>query len=226
MPRRIPPVRFLHLESLECRQLCAGLAAGLESPELSSDAPEAITLHPWQNPASPLKVTGASGLAVPLDALIVINELNNRQISDPVTGRLPEPSGPSGPPPYYDVNGDGFVTAIDALQIFNDLNNRSHALADGEGPSAFSAAAGDTIFAEPDQTADPLAALVITPSAPHEERLASSALVVERNEPVPVVSTTPGIDRISDDLLQLLATDCAGHRSDVCKGVHVDLDEP
>ena len=59
----------------------------------------------------------ASGDVVPLDALLIVNDLNNRgarQLSDPTEG--------DSPPPYYDVSGDGWLTSLDALRVVNWLN--------------------------------------------------------------------------------------------------------
>jgi hypothetical protein len=59
----------------------------------------------------------ASGEVVPLDALLIVNDLNNRgarQLSDPTEG--------DSPPPYYDVSGDGWLTSLDALRVVNWLN--------------------------------------------------------------------------------------------------------
>ncbi len=78
-----------------------------------------IAAAPWQNSIEPTDVTG-DDLIVPLDALTVINELNNPQYSDPV-GLLPDTS-PDVPPPYFDVNGDGYCTPVDALIVINRLN--------------------------------------------------------------------------------------------------------
>jgi len=94
---------------------------------------------PFQNPINPLDVN-PDGFIIPRDALIIINEINNRQFSDPVTGELlanPDPG--SVPPAYYDVNGDGFVAAIDVLRIINDINARGNA----EAPSAEPPAAAE-----------------------------------------------------------------------------------
>jgi hypothetical protein len=58
-----------------------------------------------------------SGDVVPLDALLIINDLNNRgarQLSAPTEG--------DSPPPYYDVSGDGWLTSLDALRVVNWLN--------------------------------------------------------------------------------------------------------
>jgi len=59
----------------------------------------------------------ASGDVVPLDALLIVNDLNNRgarQLLDPTEG--------DSPPPYYDVSGDGWLTSLDALRVVNWLN--------------------------------------------------------------------------------------------------------
>ena len=60
----------------------------------------------------------------PIDALLVINDLNAigaRPLVDPPTG-----------PPFIDVNGDGFLSPLDALLVINYLNRGGA----GEGESA------------------------------------------------------------------------------------------
>ncbi|MFV2067899.1 MAG: GEVED domain-containing protein [Pirellulales bacterium] len=90
-----------------------------------------VRANPWQNSPDPLNVTNnPSGLISPLDALVVINELNSRTYSDPVTGALPvpppiPPGSTEGEPFFYDVNGDGFATPLDALIVINFLNAQS-----------------------------------------------------------------------------------------------------
>ncbi|MBM4093184.1 MAG: hypothetical protein FJ276_27800, partial [Planctomycetes bacterium] len=76
---------------------------------------DSITL-PWKNPRNALDVND-DGLVLPMDALIVINQLNS-------TGsrRLLPPSGGNAPPPYLDVSGDNWLTAMDALLVINYLN--------------------------------------------------------------------------------------------------------
>ncbi|RMF41942.1 MAG: tandem-95 repeat protein [Planctomycetota bacterium] len=74
----------------------------------------------WQNPLGRLDVN-ADGSVSPIDALLIINYLNN---PDNETF-LPDTIGTPGevvPPPYLDVNGDEFVSPLDALQIINFLN--------------------------------------------------------------------------------------------------------
>ncbi|MCU0873090.1 MAG: dockerin type I domain-containing protein [Pirellulaceae bacterium] len=83
---------------------------------------------PWQNYAKPLDVDG-NGQVVPLDALLIINRLN-----EVGSQRLPSPAGNQSPPPYYDTNGDGELAPLDALLIINFLN-APPASAAGEGES-------------------------------------------------------------------------------------------
>jgi hypothetical protein len=89
----------------------------------------------WQNTAEPLNVDGQPGI-VPLDALIIFNELNNRVFTNPVTGQLPAAGGPFGPAPYYDTDGDEFVTPLDALLVINHINAQAAFAGEGEAPAA------------------------------------------------------------------------------------------
>jgi hypothetical protein len=75
-------------------------------------------LLPWRNPDNPHDVND-SGTVTGLDALIIINRLN-----DTGPERLPD-TPPSGPYFFYDVSGDGRVTGIDALMVINELNRRT-----------------------------------------------------------------------------------------------------
>jgi hypothetical protein len=99
----------------------------LESQEVTVtiiiDAPPPPT---HQNPNNRLDVS-ANGIVSPIDALLIINHLN-----DPDSQRnvafLP------APPPYLDVDGNDVITPSDALQIIMFLNDRS--LGGGAGESA------------------------------------------------------------------------------------------
>jgi ELWxxDGT repeat protein len=71
----------------------------------------------WQNPEVPTDVDH-DGVTSPLDALLVINELNERLVSSLVDGALPDSPATS---PFLDVNDDGFVAPGDALIIINAL---------------------------------------------------------------------------------------------------------
>ncbi len=93
---------------------------------------------PWQNWDDPLDVN-RDGVVVPLDALLIINEINNRQISDPETGLLPNPPVPPNTPDevgYFDTDGDGFVSPLDALLVINYLNTPQPAAAVAAVPAA------------------------------------------------------------------------------------------
>ncbi|MCR9293827.1 MAG: peptidylprolyl isomerase, partial [bacterium] len=77
---------------------------------------------PLQNP---LLITDVNqdGVTTPIDALLVINFLNNAS-GNPNVLEL------SNPPPFFDVNGDLFISPIDSLLVINALN------AEGEGEGA------------------------------------------------------------------------------------------
>ncbi len=75
----------------------------------------------WHNESLPEDVNG-DGAVSPLDANVVITELNLREISNDVNGALPPPNAP----PFYDVNNDGFVSPLDAILVINALNAASN----------------------------------------------------------------------------------------------------
>lgn len=71
----------------------------------------------WQNPARPADVNN-DGIAVPLDALLVLN-----RIAGAGAGTLPQRTNPLDR--YYDVSGDGQLTPLDALLVLNEIS-RGH----------------------------------------------------------------------------------------------------
>ncbi|HBE64271.1 MAG TPA: hypothetical protein DDX19_16345 [Rhodopirellula baltica] len=76
----------------------------------------------WTNVVNAFDVTGSENVQS-LDALRIINELNDRVHSDPVTGVLRDPILVDPyPRNFYDVNRDGKATALDALRVINYLN--------------------------------------------------------------------------------------------------------
>ncbi len=75
----------------------------------------------WHNTANPFD-TNNDGVVAPLDALLVINEFNERVFSDPITSKL---NDNATPPPFFDVNDDGFASPIDALLVINALPSSS-----------------------------------------------------------------------------------------------------
>jgi hypothetical protein len=88
----------------------------------------ASNVSSWRNATRPLDVNN-DGIVAPLDALLCINDLNQRTLSD-ATGRLRIPAEPA-PPPYLDTNGDWYLTPLDALLIINEINARPNP-AEGE----------------------------------------------------------------------------------------------
>ncbi|MCA9217486.1 MAG: hypothetical protein KDB27_30670 [Planctomycetales bacterium] len=80
------------------------------------------SFRPWHNAALALDVN-ADGSISPIDALLIINELNDPVIRDSEFGPLPNPpQAPLTPPPFVDVSGDNFVAPNDALLVINHLN--------------------------------------------------------------------------------------------------------
>ena len=78
----------------------------------------------WHNTVDPVDVND-DGVASPIDALLIINAMNNGQ-----TGVLVASEGESSQGgQYLDVNDDGLLTPIDALLVLNYLNSTS---AEGE----------------------------------------------------------------------------------------------
>ena len=76
-----------------------------------------IAADDWTNPTEPLDVN-ANGDIVPLDALLIINELNEN-------GSSQLGPGPASSTMYMDTDGDGFVKPLDALLVINHLNEVS-----------------------------------------------------------------------------------------------------
>jgi hypothetical protein len=79
-------------------------------------------LHGWTNPLNRLDVNG-DGIVSPIDALVVINELNRRQSNGSTGGQLDDSQLPTSR--FYDVDGNRVAAPIDALVIINALNRLS-----------------------------------------------------------------------------------------------------
>jgi len=101
---------------------------------ISNAATVSITINPapplWQNPPRVMDVNNDT-FTTPIDALLIINELNINSLNLGPDRRLPT-TGVS-PPPYYDVNGDGFLTPNDSLIVINFLNSGATGEGSGEG---------------------------------------------------------------------------------------------
>lgn len=79
----------------------------------------------WQNPTIASDVNG-DRVVEPLDALLVINELNRRGLGVD----LPDRPGPGAPTRYVDVDGNGKLEPLDALRVINVLNRAATSLSD------------------------------------------------------------------------------------------------
>jgi hypothetical protein len=136
--------------SVDTGRLQANVAAGesyllyARSPEGETNARALVSFQPigtntgaHTNPASPLDVNG-DGAVTPLDALLLINDLNNN--GSPILAWLASPA------PYLDVNGDGSVTPIDVLVVVNHLNALGGAHGEGEAGDIAASGAHDEVF--------------------------------------------------------------------------------
>ena len=128
--------------------------------------------NPWQNQSEPLDVTG-DGNVHPIDALLVINELNAPGHTDanqklPVT--RPADAG------FLDVDGDGHVFPIDALLVINFLNAQLEA----EGESA-----ATMPFVERAESVPPLESSAIKGGRSAERRAEAEQGAVGRDTVVP-----------------------------------------
>jgi hypothetical protein len=105
--------------------------------------------NPYKNPSNISTVkdafgnnmdVNADGFVSPIDALQVINYLNNpakpRQLTLPVNQPLP---------PYIDVNGDGVVSPLDALLVINFLNALRSGSGEGESSDALAYGSGEEV---------------------------------------------------------------------------------
>lgn len=70
----------------------------------------------WQAAPNPLDVD-SSGLVVPLDVLLVVNDINTNGVRQLPATRPQDYTGP-----LCDTNGDGVLAAVDVLQIVNAIN--------------------------------------------------------------------------------------------------------
>jgi hypothetical protein len=180
-------------------------------PHESSSQPVTFVLavgaDKWQNYANSLDVNGDTQV-VPLDALLVINELNQRTLTSAI-GQLPALSPDFQPPPYFDVTGDGFVLPIDALIIINYLNS----LAGGEGELA--------LAAEP-TPAEAMASPAVNPARGSVESAYTSGPESTASEEVDVVWEGVCATKV-DELRELAAVFTGRHRLRRASGVGVEL---
>ncbi len=100
----------------------------------------AYTGTDWHNVIDAANVDGVNGIT-PFDALLVINELSNRDISDAITGELPTLNSPPTNIAFLDVVENGIIAPLDALFVINNLPTSNNALI---APSSGQATAATT----------------------------------------------------------------------------------
>ncbi|MFO0871087.1 MAG: peroxidase family protein, partial [Pirellulales bacterium] len=106
MSRRTPN----HLSQIRSRAVARRRRLGLERLD------ERLLLNvDWRNPADSLDVNG-DGQILPLDALLVINDLN-------FVGPRRLPAEHTEGQPYFDSSGDQSTAPLDALLVINAVNN-------------------------------------------------------------------------------------------------------
>jgi Ca2+-binding RTX toxin-like protein len=99
-----------------------------------------------QNPANPLDVN-ADGKITPLDALLVINHLNQ-----PKDGEAEASSTSPSTSFYGDVSGDRVISPIDVLLLINWLNSTRTAVETGEGEAAEVVGQSGILWVDVDRT--------------------------------------------------------------------------
>ncbi len=104
--------------------------------QLSLDE-SSLPVNPWLNDSKTLDVNGDNSIT-PLDALLVINQLNLSLNGDSLFDSKAVISSPY----IFDVNGDDIVSPLDVLLIINFLNDRE--VGEGES-SSYEFAGNDTL---------------------------------------------------------------------------------
>lgn len=87
--------------------------------------------HVWRNPFNALDADNdPQHIVAPIDALLIINLLNDSGGLLDSSGRLPQSRAANSTEPFFDTDGNGFTTPIDALLVINFLNEGTN----GEQP--------------------------------------------------------------------------------------------
>ncbi|MCB9924064.1 MAG: hypothetical protein H6822_17920 [Planctomycetaceae bacterium] len=84
------------------------------APVASVDFGFVAVASPWQNASNRFDANN-DGVVSPIDALLIINELNSNGSRKLTSADVT--------PPFMDVNGDGYVAPIDVLQVINDIES-------------------------------------------------------------------------------------------------------
>ena len=117
----------------------------------------------WNNVGYPFNVNGdEAGVVSPIDALLVINEINQREISSAVDGRLPKQVDEVISGRFFDVSCDNFVSPLDALLVINHINAGESGSGSSNG-GVFATAACSPQLVESDKFASELDQVLTLP---------------------------------------------------------------
>jgi hypothetical protein len=139
------------------------------------------TAYPWYNGIRAVNVNDDK-YVTPLDALLVINELNQEG-----SRKLPADRQRPLSAPFFDTSRDGFITPLDALLVINYLNRRQ----EGEGE-------GSTVRDAIDSVRLPWGPLFDSVSRNSNNSIRDSIQV--RREPVSTVLPPPQLPRADTNI--------------------------
>lgn len=190
---------------------------------LSNQATVSITINEvadYQNPIINADVN-KDGSVSPIDALLLINRINN---FGPILP--PDPIPPDTPDECWDVDGNGFVEAMDVLLVINAINaqNAGNQQGGGEGeafaatfPVHSVASAGtsgdDELFVVPDyslaQPLHPAASMIRARSPVDANRGPAGSPLATKRQPVSQTALTAFAEELERDALDDVLTDIA-----------------
>ncbi|NLF71919.1 MAG: hypothetical protein GX575_23050 [Candidatus Anammoximicrobium sp.] len=171
----------------------------------------------WHNAEMPPDVDGNQSV-VPLDALILVNELNrggSRLLSEPVEGEG-EGDGDTHHRHhrYFDVNNDGYLTPLDLVRVVNVLNSP---VTRAEGEAGVNLASGVTAAWEPNAAARNTG----SPAAFPPSAATDGGATVQRQDEVFSGWSTPILE---DGLVDVLASGDRTRRTDADQEMKGDTD--
>lgn len=156
---------------------------------------------PLQNQSLPQDVNN-DGLVSPIDALLIINQMNRVDLA----GEGEQVGGGQSKPQYYtDVNGDNQTTALDALQVINYLKRMSDTQGNGEQVVLLGDSPSDQTSQE---STDELFASLGTDAG--DKLVSADAPASSGTQSVSPAGNTSDADDEEDDVLSLLADDVSG----------------
>jgi hypothetical protein len=173
--------------------------------------------YPWHNRQNGADVND-DGFVSPIDALLIINELNRRGAIVPYVDVLGTPTTENKPPPFYDTNmnddcefiPDNKITPGDALTVINLLRPDSLCVpGEGEGESSISVDMTPSVASESLVAGESLVGPAV--QVP-ESKVVDNGFTDMRNMRSSGLSTVRG--QVLEDLLGEIAEDLMDARED------------